>query len=108
MSQRIITVFGILIAGILAVIGLSEYYTVALKKNIENYPFGGEGPVPYYYKTAELYSCVNLSWGLVFLIVSGVGIWNWKAKKIDEIIIIGLIYGLILLQIFHNMFEYLI
>lgn len=45
-----------------------EFYNVVVPKNIENYPFGGEGPVAncYYYKTAELYATHSLVWGLVF------------------------------------------
>jgi hypothetical protein len=31
------------------------------------YPFGGEGPTPYYYRTAELYALVNLTWGILFV-----------------------------------------
>jgi hypothetical protein len=43
-----------------------EYYTVGILKDINDYPFGGEGPVPYYYKSSELYAQINLTWGLIF------------------------------------------
>jgi len=40
---------------------------VKIQGRTAEYPFGGEGPTPYYYKTAEMYSTVNLIWGIVFL-----------------------------------------
>ncbi|SFS81967.1 hypothetical protein [Lutibacter maritimus] len=110
-NPRLIKIFsgiGILLSGIFSFIGFSEFYNVRIKKEIEFYPFGGEGPVPYFYKTAELYSNVNLTWGIIFLCVFSLGIWNWKKKKINEIKMIGLIFGLFILQIVHNMFEYFI
>jgi len=107
-STRIFNIIGIFLSGILSTIGLSEYYKIGIKNETEFYPFGGEGPVPYYYKTTELYSNVNLTWGIIFLCVLVLGIWNWKTKKISEIKIIGLTFGIILLQIVHNMFEYFI
>ncbi len=46
---------------------LSEFYLIGILNNTDGYPFGGEGPTPYYYKIAGLYSTVNLIWGLIFL-----------------------------------------
>ena len=46
---------------------LSEFYIIGVLNKTDGYPFGGEGPTPYYYKTARLYSTVNLIWGLIFL-----------------------------------------
>lgn len=48
---------------------LSEWYIVKIQNRTSEYPFGGEGPTPYYYHTAELYSTVTLIWGLIFLSV---------------------------------------
>ena len=45
------------------------------------YPFGGEGPTPYYYKTAELYSTVTLIWGIVFLTVLIFSTWTVLTRK---------------------------
>lgn len=80
-----------------ACIGLSEYYIVSIKKEIELYPFGGEGPVPYFYGTAELYANVCLTYGLVFSALILFGIWNWKAKKVNDLIVVGLIIIMIIL-----------
>ncbi|MFY0603515.1 MAG: hypothetical protein JXQ93_06165 [Flavobacteriaceae bacterium] len=71
-------------------------------KQTEFYPFGGEGPVLYYYRTAELYSHVNLTYGIVFGILLGTMIWNLKRNKINELAIFGLTIVLILVQIFHG------
>jgi hypothetical protein len=71
-------------------------------KQTEFYPFGGEGPVPYYYRTAELYSYVNLTYGIVFGILLGTAIWNWRRNKISGFATFGLTIVLILVQIFHD------
>ncbi len=52
-----------------------EWYKIKVLGRTREYPFGTEGPTPYYYKTAELYSTVSLTWGLVFLILSIFSIW---------------------------------
>ena len=66
----------ILLAGLMTAINLTEWYKVGLLKSIDGYPFGGEGPTPYFYQTAELYSAVNLVWGLLFLATLTFGIWT--------------------------------
>ena len=98
-TRRIITGVGIILNGIFALIGFFEFYKVGIKKELESYPFGGEGPVPYYYKTAELYSKVNLIYGIAFLILFVIGIWNWKSNKINGMLIFGLTCLLILIQL---------
>jgi len=55
--------------GLLALINLSEWDHVKVKGNVSDYPFGGEGPTPFYYETAELYTSVCLFWGIVFLLL---------------------------------------
>lgn len=73
---------GSLLAGFLmSTVFLFEWYRVAILKKIENYPFGGEGPVPYYYKTAELYSKVNFSQGIIFLSLTVLGLWALIRNK---------------------------
>ncbi|WP_179318011.1 hypothetical protein [Winogradskyella undariae] len=104
-SKKIINGIGILLSGIFSLIGLIEFYKVGIKNQTESYPFGGEGPVPYYYKTAELYSNVNLTYGILFGILLGIGIWNWRKNKINGIIILGLTCILILIQILQGWAE---
>ncbi len=93
----------ILLSGIFAFFGIAEFYKIGIKKETEFYPFGGEGPVPYYYKTAELYSYVNLTYGIAFGTLFGLAIWNWKNNKVNGIIIFGLTIVLILIHIYHGL-----
>ena len=104
-SSKIISGIVILLSGLFCSIGLSEFYNVRIKKETELYPFGGEGPVPYFYRTAELYSNVNLTYGIAFGILLGIGIWNWKRNKINGLVILGLTCMLILVQILHGWTE---
>ena len=108
MFVKLIYGLGTLFSGFLGITGLLEFYRVGIKKVTESYPFGGEGPVPYYYKTAELYSNVQLTWGIIFTSAFLLGIWNWKTKKVGRIKIIALFFGLLLLQIGDSIFEYFI
>ena len=45
---------------------LEEWYRIGVLNKTAGYPFSGEGPTPYYYKTPELYAKVNLVWGILF------------------------------------------
>jgi len=51
---------------LLAFINLEEWYVIGILNRTAGYPFSGEGPTPYYYKTPELYALVSLIWGLLF------------------------------------------
>ena len=64
----IISLASISTSCLLALINLFEWYNVKIIGNISDYPFGTEGPTPYYYESAELYSNVCLTWGVLFLI----------------------------------------
>ena len=81
---------------------LFEYYTVAIRKEIEFYPFGGEGPVPYYYRTAELYSIVNLTYGLIFGFIFSVAIWNLWSDKIKAVTLFELIIIAVFILLIHG------
>ena len=61
-------VLGLLLSGLFSFLTLSEFYSIKILKETSEYPFGGEGPTPYYYKSADLYAAVNLIWGLLFLL----------------------------------------
>ena len=54
------------ITGLLAFTNLEEWYVITILNRTAGYPFGGEGPTPYYYRTPELYALVSLVWGLLF------------------------------------------
>ncbi|WP_460538538.1 hypothetical protein [Echinicola sediminis] len=77
--------------GILIYINFSEWHIVKIQGRAAEYPFGGEGPTPYYYKTAELYSHVKLIWGFIFLIVFLFSIWAvLKRKRKLTMVLFGL------------------
>jgi hypothetical protein len=104
-TEKIFAGIGILLNGFFTFFGISEFYIVGIKKDTELYPFGGEGPVPYYYETAELYATVSLIYGLAFGILLGIGIWNWKKNKINELLIFGITCLFIFIQIYHGWVE---
>jgi hypothetical protein len=76
-----ILILPILIGLFMAYVNLEEWYVVGVARDIAGYPFGGEGPVPYYYKTPELYSTVNLVFGSVFLCLTLLSIWSLVKKR---------------------------
>jgi formate hydrogenlyase subunit 3/multisubunit Na+/H+ antiporter MnhD subunit len=39
------------------------------KTKTEGYPFGGEGPTPYYYKSLESYISNTLTWSIIFVAI---------------------------------------
>ena len=99
---KILIIIAILLNGLFAFIGFWEFYIVGIKKETENYPFGGEGPVAYFYKSAELYAKVNLVHGLVFGILFALSIWNLKNGKFSAILILGLTLIAIFIQAYHS------
>ena len=56
----------LLATGFLAAIHFYEWFSVAILKEFKGYPFRSEGPVPYYYKTPELYAFINFVWAIIF------------------------------------------
>lgn len=68
-THVILNILTLSLSGLPALINISEWYTVKILGNVTEYPFGGEGPTPYYYKSAELYSTTSLIWGIAFLSV---------------------------------------
>jgi hypothetical protein len=83
--------------------GLSEWYKIDIQKNTAGYPFGGEGPVPYYYKTASHYANVSLTLGLVFLTLLLFCLAAiWKRKKTQTAIVFGLTLLALISAIVHG------
>lgn len=80
-TNIILSTATIILSGFLALINLLEWYIVKIQQRTAEYPFGGEGSTPYYYKTPELYSTVNLIWGLVFLSILFFTIWTIINRK---------------------------
>jgi hypothetical protein len=60
----------------MAAVNLWELYRVGVIGDRAGYPFGGEGPVPYFYKTPELYSRVSAIFAGIWLCLSFLSIRN--------------------------------
>ena len=51
---------------LLSIISISEWWTVGISKDINNYAFGTINENPWFYETPELYSKIELIEGLIF------------------------------------------
>ncbi len=77
-----------LLSGLMTFMNLDEFVTIGLLKQTTNYPFDGEGSVPWYYKTADLYAKVNLIFGLAFFSTFIAAIWTTVKKKMGLFIVL--------------------
>ena len=66
-STWVIFLTTVFLSAISALVNLSEFVNVGLLQRIEDYPFGTEGPVAWYYKTAQCYATVSLIFGTLSL-----------------------------------------
>jgi hypothetical protein len=90
----------VLLSGLFAFINLSEFLTVGILQQTSGYPFGGEGPSPWYYKSPQLYATVNLILGLLFFSVLAFSCWALiKVKKTILLATLIVTLFLILIQI---------
>jgi hypothetical protein len=84
-------------------INISEWIKIGVLKNIDNYPFGSEGPTPYYYKSAACYSAIMLVSGIIFLGLLLFGIWSViKGNRNRVKVALGLTLGFIVLSIING------
>ena len=87
----------------MTITNLSEWFNISILKNTEGYPFGLEGPKPYFYKTAKMYSAVNLAWGLIFLTMLISVIWFLIKGKINKVYItFGFTILVFIIMLIHN------
>lgn len=95
----------IILNGFFSFVNLSEFYLIVFLNKTNGYPFGGEGPsMPYYYKTAELYTTICFIWGLLFLILLLSAIYTIISGQNKKIFwFLYLTYCLIFLQILHGL-----
>jgi len=85
---------------------LHEWIKIGLLNQTEYYPFSGEGPVPYYYKSAGLYSLTMLIWGLFFLGNLVFGIYSIiKRNFLKTYLTLGILFILILAQYLNGQIE---
>ena len=61
---------------------LQEWIKIGILHQVKEYPFGGEGPVPYYYKNAKLYSLVMFVWGVLYSINMTFGIISITKNRV--------------------------
>lgn len=88
------------IATIIALICSNEWYQIAILDQIEGYPFGGEGPVPYYYKDKYTYATNALIWAVIFIcamVCSAYALYTKKQslQNIFSAITLALLVGMI-------------
>jgi len=93
----------VLLSGLFAFINFQEFVTVSILQKSAGYPFGGEGPTPWYYKTSRLYSTVNLIFGLLFFFILALTWWTFiKAKRKSLLVAFIVTLLLILIQIINT------
>lgn len=98
-----VSILTIILCGLLTLMNLGEFYFIGILNKTDGYPFGGEGPTPYYYKTAGLYSTVNLIWGLIFLTTLLLAIRTiFKGQRKNVFWFLGLTVLFILGQFLHG------
>ena len=71
----------IALAGGMAYLYGAEFVTVAILRQTAGYPFGGEGPAPWTYKTAARYASFTGSIGLSALGLFGLALWATMKQK---------------------------
>jgi hypothetical protein len=77
----------------------SEFIHIGLIKQMSGYPFGGEGPTPWYYKTPQLYAIINLTFGLLFFYSFPVSLWAFIRHKKKALLLTFIItLSIILIQ----------
>lgn len=99
----VISILTILLSGVFTFLNFYEYITVGILEQIDGYNFGGEGPVPYFYKTAKLYWKVMLVWGIIFLTMLLLAIRTAIRKQQKKMFwLLGVTILLILVQFLHG------
>ncbi len=93
----------LLLSGLFAFINLQEFVTVGIFQKTGGYPFGGEGPTPWYYKTSQLYATVNLIFGLLFFVALAYTWWTFiKVKKKSLLVMLIVTLLIIFTQIING------
>jgi glycopeptide antibiotics resistance protein len=77
----------VLLSGLFAFANLSEFVAVGMLNKTSGYPFGGEGPTPWFYKSAQLYATVNLIFGILFLVSFSMATWAFVRVQRKALVI---------------------
>lgn len=64
----------IILSGFFTLISLTEWYAIVILNKADEYRFGSEGPMPYYYETANTYLALSLLSGVSFLLILILGV----------------------------------
>lgn len=100
------TTVATLFFGLLTFLSFSEWWTVAIKKDVGVYPWGHINDNPWYYDNADLYAKVMLTEGLLMLIVLSVAVWflthRQKSKTLYSFMVC---FGLFLLMIINGQIQ---
>ena len=91
-----VLIFILILSLIFSLASWSEFYEVGILKNVENYPFGAEGPVAelWHYESAKNYTIYNLVLGILWTFVSVlslISIFNKNLKYSKSLIIFAFI-----------------
>lgn len=99
-SVWLLLIATLLLTGLFAFVNLSEFVIVGVLNKTKGYPFGGEGPTPWFYKSAKLYATVNLIFALMYLLFLATCVWSFiKVKNNVLVICFGISLTFILLQL---------
>ena len=77
----ICAVLTIVIAFLAAAVDLGEFVRIGLLKEYGGYPFGGEGPTPWYYKAPRSYSLYCLAFAILFFSVAVASSISFRRKQ---------------------------
>lgn len=76
-ASILVTLFFSLLTFIL----FNEWWTVAIKKDVDNYPWGLVNENPWYYENPDTYSKVMLMEGVVMLVAVTLTIWFLSQRQ---------------------------
>ena len=91
-----------LLSLLFATVNLTEFINVEILKQAKNYPFGGEGPTPWYYLTSDLYAIVCLVFGLLFMTTFLLTIRENKKKRSKVLLTLFLITIILIITQYLN------
>ena len=87
LNSRLLASIGIIISGIMSFINLSEYIKIKILNKTDGYPFGSEGPVSWYYGTADTYAMINLIFGILFIVSLLFSFWALYKRNVNTALI---------------------
>ena len=93
-------VITLLVSGFVFIISTYEFIQVGLLNKTSGYPFGGEGPTPWYYISPETYANYNLAISIIYLLLLITAIIMMRKKnKMILYLILGITVVLTVIQV---------